>query len=257
MAEDQNLQLAQDGWLLFPELIDNAFIVRLREELERAYLVQRDMQIRNGVGDGTDGTVHHLPCMKGSFLEVLDRGYCEGPLRHFFGGPYVLNTFGGVLNLPGNLAYVGKVHRDLRTHSGNLKLMAQLLVMLDDFNEENGATYFLSGSHRLAERPADEEFFSAAVRVIAKAGSVVLFDSNMWHAAGINRTGAPRRALTLVFSKPFMKPQFDYPRAIGYGNADALSDTLRQVLGYNARVPATFDEWYQPPEKRMYRPGQG
>jgi hypothetical protein len=29
------------------------------------------------------------------------------------------------------------------------------------------------------------------------------------------------------------------------------------VLGYNARVPATLDEWYQPPERRMYRSDQG
>jgi hypothetical protein len=29
------------------------------------------------------------------------------------------------------------------------------------------------------------------------------------------------------------------------------------MLGYNARVPATLEEWYQPPERRMYKPGQG
>ena len=32
---------------------------------------------------------------------------------------------------------------------------------------------------------------------------------------------------------------------------------LRQVLGYNARVPATHDEWYQPSENRKYKPDQG
>jgi len=85
----------------------------------------------------------------------------------------------------------------------------------------------------------------------------VLFDSNIWHAAGVNRSARMRRGLTLAFTKPFIKPQFDYPRAIGYDCADQLSDTLRQVLGYNARIPASLDEWYQPPDKRMYRPGQG
>jgi ectoine hydroxylase-related dioxygenase (phytanoyl-CoA dioxygenase family) len=135
--------------------------------------------------------------------------------------------------------------------------MAQLLIMLDDFTAENGATYFLSGSHRLATRPDVHEFFNNAERAVGDAGSIVLFNSNMWHAAGVNRTSGPRRALTLVFTKPFMKPQFDYPRALGYAYGESLSDALRQVLGYNARVPATLDEWYQPPDRRMYRPGQG
>jgi ectoine hydroxylase-related dioxygenase (phytanoyl-CoA dioxygenase family) len=35
------------------------------------------------------------------------------------------------------------------------------------------------------------------------------------------------------------------------------NEKMRQLLGYNSRVPASHDEWYQPPEKRMYKPGQG
>jgi hypothetical protein len=241
----------------YPGLIDDTLVARLITDLERAYVAQRQIQIRNGVGEGTDGTVHHLPCMGGSFLELLDREPCRDQLAQFFGGPYVLNSFGGVLNLPQDVAYVGKVHRDLRTFCGDLNLMAQLLVMLDDFTEENGATYFLNGSHTRPVKPSDEEFFPAASRAIGTAGSVVLFNSNLWHAAGTNRTLCARRALTLVLTKPFLKPQFDYPRALGYDRGDTLSEALRQALGYNARVPASLDEWYQPPEKRMYKPGQG
>jgi len=84
-----------------------------------------------------------------------------------------------------------------------------------------------------------------------------MFDSNLWHAAGINRSDRPRRALTLAFTRPFMKQQLDYPRALGYARREALSPTLRQLLGYNARVPASLDEWYQPPDKRLYKREQG
>jgi len=54
-----------------------------------------------------------------------------------------------------------------------------------------------------------------------------------------------------------MKQQLDYPRALGYARCEALSPALRQVLGYNARVPASLDEWYQPPDKRLYKREQG
>ena len=254
-AVDQALE--RDGWALLSDVVPHDMLGRLRGDLESAYTMQREIQVRNGVGDGTDGTVHHLPLAGGSFLEFLEAQYCVGLLDGFFAGPYVLNTFGGVLNLPDDVAYVGRVHRDLRTFSGEMRLMAQLLVMLDDFTTENGATYLLSGSHRLADKPADEVFFRDAIRTVGTAGSIVVFNSNLWHAAGVNHSTGPRRALTVAFTRPFIKPQLDYPRALGDERAAALSPALRQLLGYNARVPTSLDEWYQPPEKRLYQRNQG
>jgi phytanoyl-CoA dioxygenase PhyH len=249
--------LGHDGWVLVERMIPPDLLDRLRRDLEAAFAWQRTIQIRNGVGDGANGTVHHLPIAGGSFLEFLDRGFCGDILDAFFAGPSILNTFGGVLNQPDDLSYVGRVHRDLRSFSGSLPLMAQLLVLLDDFTEENGATYLLSGSHRMPEQPRDDVFFRDAIRAVAPAGSIVVFNSNLWHAAGPNRSRGPRRALTLAFTKPFVKQQLDYPRALGDEIGATLSPVLRQVLGYNARVPASLDEWYQPPERRLYQKSQG
>ena len=249
--------IERDGWALLPSRVAPGLVARLAVELDAVHVEQRALQVRNGVGAGTDGTVHHLPCAGGAFLEFLEQPEHREPLERFFQGPYILNTFGGVLNLPHDVAYVGNVHRDLRTFSGDLHLMAQLLVMIDEFTEENGATYLLSGSHRFREKPSDDVFFKDAVRAVGAAGSIVMFNSNLWHAAGINRTTRPRRALTLAFTRPFIKQQLDYPRALGYDRREVLSPTLCQLLGYNARVPASLDEWYQTPEKRLYKRDQG
>jgi len=245
------------GWTTLASVVPAPFVERLRRELEDAYVGQRELQLRNGVAEGTNGTVHHLPCAGGAFLELLEAGHARAALDEFFQGPYILNTYGGVLNLPNGASYVGRVHRDQRTFSGDVHLMAQLLVMLDDFTEENGATYLLSGSHRMRDKPADDVFFRDAARATGVAGSIVVFDSNLWHAAGVNRTSAPRRALTLAFTRPFIKQQLDYPRALGYDRGASFSPSLRQLLGYNARVPTSLDEWYQPPERRLYHRDQG
>jgi len=249
--------LEQEGWTLLPSIVSAELVARLNGELAVVYQQQRALQLRNGVGEKTDGTVHHLPCAGGAFLELLERNHGQTLLERFFQGPYVLNTYGGVLNLPNDVSYVGRVHRDLRTFSGDVKLMAQLLVMLDDFTEENGATYLMTGSHRLREQPLDDIFFRDAARAVGSAGSIVMFNSNLWHAAGINRSDRPRRALTIAFTRPFIKPQLDYPRALGYDRAESFSPALRQLLGYHARVPVSLDEWYQPPERRLYKRDQG
>jgi Phytanoyl-CoA dioxygenase (PhyH) len=250
-------ELDRHGWVLVPDVVGRDLCARLIADLEHAHLQQREMQLANGVGGGTDGTVHHLPLRRGAFLEFLDGQPLGTIVEQFFGRPCILNTFGGVLNLPENLSYVGRIHRDLRTFSGDTRLMLQWLVMLDAFTEENGATYLLNGSHRFKDAPAEADFFEHASRAIGPAGSIVLFNSNLWHAAGVNRSAQPRRALTLAFTPPFMKQQLDYPRAMGYDGADLFSPVLRQLFGYNARVPASLDEWYQPPERRLYRKDQG
>ena len=256
-VSDSERILRDRGWLLLLDRVPRELVDRLADGIALAYERQRHIQLRNGVDHGTDGTVHHLPCEGGVFLELLERDYGQSVVRDFFGGPYILNTYGGVLNRPHDLAYVARVHRDQRTFTGEFRLMLQILVMLDDFTEENGATYVLTESHRTPDRPADNLFFAQADRAVGRAGSIAVFDSNLWHAAGENRTAHPRRALTLAFTRPFVKPQLDYPRALGYDAGERFSPDLRQLLGYNARVPASLEEWYQPPERRMYRREQG
>ncbi len=251
-------EMKKNGWVLFPDVLDSAFIERLNQDLDHAYRVCRDTQIKNGIAENNDGSVHHIIALGKSFLEFLEKKPLWDYIKNYFlGNNFILNSLGGIINTPGLKNYASNVHRDVRTFSGELPLMLNMLIMLDDFTEDNGATYLGTGSHIKEEKPSDESFFKNADRAIGTAGSIILFNSNLWHAAGHNKTNAVRRCITPTFTRPFIKQQCDYPRMLGYDYADKLSDDMKQVLGYNSRVPANLDEWYQPPEKRMYKPGQG
>lgn len=250
-------ELEEKGWFLAEPMIGGALLGRLQHDIDEAYQTCRAVQVRNGLGEATDGTVHHLLGQGSSFLDLLDVLPFYEELEGFFGGPLVVNSFGGVLNLKDNPSYVARIHRDVRSYHRDLRLMANMLVMLDDFTLGNGATYLLSGSHLGPERPTDEEFHARSSRAVGPAGSILVFDSRLWHAAGVNHDGSIRRALTLTFTPPYFKPQLDYPRAVGYERGPSLSPRQRQLVGYNSRIPASLDEWYQPPARRMYQPGQG
>lgn len=249
-------EIGKNGWTIIDNLVTSELTGDLRVEIDLAYEECRSIQVKNGIEANTDGTVHHLLAFGGAFLFFLEKLYCHEILAGFFNAPYILNTYGGVINLPQKASYVANIHRDIRTFY-NIPMMMNMLVMLDDFTLENGATYLLSGSHAKDEKPTEETFYKCAERAVGKAGSILLFDSLLWHAAGINRTDRPRRALTLAFTRPFQKQQLDYPRLLGYDKTDSFSEDLRQILGYNSRVPTSLDEWYQTPAKRFYKPGQG
>lgn len=244
------------GWIIYENALDLQFVEEINASLQPAYEFRRKIQLNNGIGESMDGTLHHLVEKDLFSLKFLEQKYADMQIRRLLGGQYILNSLGAVINLKNNHAYVQNIHRDIRTFTGSFKLMVQMMVILDDFTLENGATYFLSGSHQYDEKPGTGYFYDHADRALAKKGGIILFDANLWHAAGINYTDEPRRALTMAFTKPFMKQQMDYPRFLGYAFGEGLSEDLRQVIGYNARVPADFEEYYQPVHKRMYQRGQ-
>lgn len=251
-------QMRNLGWVVLNAAIERPLVDRMLKDLDQAWEICRETQARNGVGSEADLTVHHLVGLGPSFLEFIDEMEPLMPyLEYYFQGKFILNSFGGAINTRGHTSYAHQIHRDIRSFSGDLPLLLNTLVMLDDFTADNGATYLMTGSHKSADKPTQEKFYGHAERAIGPAGSILIFNSNLWHAGGDNVTDAARRSVTPMYCKPFMKQQFDYPRSVGYEMADKLPPHTRQVLGYNARVPATLDEWYQPRERRMYRSDQG
>lgn len=245
-------QITSTGWCVFENFVPFKLINRMLIDLESAYKNCREIQIKNGLGN-TENTCHHLIGQGASFLNYLMlfedlNEYAE----MYFGGKYILNSFGGNL-LSKGASYASHVHRDIRSFSNSIPLMLNTIVMLDDFTCDNGATWLMHRGHEWSDKPTDEEFDRQAFQITGKAGDVVMFNSNLWHKAGDNKTDKPRRSLTPMFSRPFIKQQFDYTQFCD----ETSSPWIKQVLGWNARTPKTLQEWYQPKENRMYKDTQG
>lgn len=245
------------GWIVYENAVEPTFLQEISNSLEDAYAVRRQIQLTNGIGNCMNGTLHHLVDKDSFTLKFLKNQYCAAQIKYFLKGNYILNSLGAVINTNQSTGYVQNIHRDIRTFTGDYKLMIQLMVILDDFTLNNGATYFLSGSHKREDKPNDDFFFENADRAIVTKGSIIVFDANLWHATGKNCTEKPRRTLTMAFTRPFFKPQLDYPRFLGYNFGNQLDNDLRQILGYKSRVPQNLEEYYQPVEHRMYQPDQG
>lgn len=249
--------MKERGWVVLKALVPGNLVARMAADIQTSYERCRAIQEKNGIHEITEYTVHHLLGQEASFLEYLQGHYVDAYLGRHFNGPFILNSFGGAINTRDSRNYAHRIHRDVRSYTRDYPLIVNTLVMLDDFTVANGATYVLSGSHHMEEKPDEDYFYKYAEQVLGPAGSVLIFDSNVWHAAADNITDSARRSVTPMYSRPFIKQQFDYPRALGEVAGGNLSEAMRQVIGFNSRTPATLDEWYQPPEKRMYRPGQG
>lgn len=103
---------------------------------------------------------------------------------------------------------------------------------VDDFTAENGATRFVPGSHLLnrSPRPGDD---TASVPFEAAAGTLVVFDSRIWHQTGFNTTADSRRAgIFGWYHTPIYRPQENWFLSVDPSVVQFASDELLELLGY-------------------------
>jgi hypothetical protein len=107
--------------------------------------------------------------------------------------------------------------------------------LLDDFTADNGATRVVPGSHRY-DRPARESLPDPAaahpdeVQLIAPAGTVVVFNSHLWHGGTLNRSDRPRRALHSYFTRRANRQQLDQKKYIRQESLARLNPAARFIL---------------------------
>jgi ectoine hydroxylase-related dioxygenase (phytanoyl-CoA dioxygenase family) len=130
-------------------------------------------------------------------------------------------------------------------------------LAIDEFSESNGGTLVLPGTHQQAQRPTDEYCRKNTVAVECPAGSMLVFDSTVWHAAGLNQSGRDRAAVNHQFTRSYFKQQIDLVRALGDAVVSTQPPRTQQLLGWYTRVPTSLDEFYRPPEERLYQSAQG
>ena len=107
--------------------------------------------------------------------------------------------------------------------------------LLDDFTADNGATRVVPGSHRngtsareaLADQAADQP---DQVLLTAPAGTVVVFNSHLWHGGTQNRSDRPRRALHSYFGRRSRGQQLDQRKYARPQTLARLSPAARFIL---------------------------
>jgi ectoine hydroxylase-related dioxygenase (phytanoyl-CoA dioxygenase family) len=120
-----------------------------------------------------------------------------------------------------------------------------IIWVLDDMDEGNGATRYVPGSHRwqtLDDVPENPRALSVPFE--APAGAVLAMDGRLWHTSGANRSVDRERALLFGFyCADHIRPQSNWNVQLRREVQDGLSAVMREWLGLdggNVRYGSTL-----------------
>ena len=172
------------------------------------------------------------------FGELIAHPTVDAIVGGLLGREYIVSNFSANIARPGSESMV--VHSDLAAvmpEPWTVPLSVNAIWCLTDVHPANGATLYFPASHHyrtLSDVPADA--VSRMVPFEAKAGSVVLMEGRIWHTSGRNVTENEDRALLFgYYTKPFLRPQWNFTRALRAEVQEAMSPVLRYRLGLEAQ----------------------
>ncbi len=249
-------ELEEKGFSIVPNVIGAKDVVQLKTDLGRA--IKDDMEEFGGLPGKQENLVVDMVRRGRSFVELLENPVMHQLFSHVLGDTCTLYSYTSTVMNPTEKPAASRIHVDSpNRYIEGYETGMLMTLALDDFTEENGATYYLAGSHKSEAMPSEEEFYAKSVRVARKAGDAVFFSNRVYHAGGLNTTRQVRHAVTIYACRSFMKQRFDYPRLVNDKILSYLGEKGRSFLGFNVRVPTGCHEYYVPVDQRLYKANQG
>lgn len=187
--------------------------------------------------------------------EVIDRVIGKSAICHLMNA-ILLKPMSAQDSSTHSDLFQSRYHRDFPRSLGGKPLSINAFYCLTDFSEVNGSTRFVVGSQQRDDLSVPTSL-GTPEPVRARAGSVIVFDSTIWHAGGNNSATHDRIGVNTQWTFHWIKQQIDLVRYLGADSRSDFSPRVQQRLGFNSQVVTSLQEYYVSEGERKYRPGQG
>lgn len=251
------------GYVVVEDVLSTAFI-----ELTRAAMYSAQERILRDVGSerleraGEMGVLRLMMKYDPHFfsfleipevLEVIDNTISNTAIIHLQNG-FILPS-SAKAQTPS--LFQNSFHQDFPRVLNGYVASINIMFAIDEFTAHSGATRVVPETHQQMALPDEKQLLKNAIPVECPAGAMIVFDSTLWHAAGVNTSGKDRLAINHQFTRSYIKQQIDYVRALGEATVLEQAPRTQQLLGWYTRVVTSLDEYYRSEGERLYRKGQG
>ena len=252
---DHDYSIRTRGYALIEGFLSSDQVANLRasmlkatERFEPIEGVERSFQDRH--------QIHDLMAQDLNFARLLEDPRLDQLISPHLGPYWTMYAATSSAVPPNGKNYANRIHRDSPRFARDYDFNVGVLWTLDEYRVDNGALQVLPGSHHLDRAPDEQYFEINAVSVLCPPGSLIFLHAGLYHRAGVNQTSEWRCSMTMNACRSFMKPRMDWVKILGE-ISDSLNDQARRLIGFDARVPTSMDEFFLPDSERLYKPGQG
>ena len=260
-----------DGYTIIEDLLDARQVEAMRAGLAPHLDQYRG---RNPFEGYLTERVYTLVARGKVFEDVAEEPRLLAILERFLRPGYLLTASQAICIHPGEAAQ--SMHYDDSFYPiprPRPAISLTVVVAIDAFTPENGATMIIPGSHVLGDAEIAEsrsvtalglhsELARKAVPAVMPAGAAIVFLGTLVHGGGANRSRAPRLAITNQYCEPWARTQENFFLGIPREQAKGFSPRLKQLLGYDVMPPfmgqvtgshplKSLEEDYVPPAARI------
>ena len=131
-----------------------------------------------------------------------------------------------------------QLHNDSRIVGSTYPIMINTIWTLDPFTKENGATRFVLGSQKYLRFPKNGMKYKEEIIIEAPAGSVIIFNSAIWHGGSAIKEKVVRRWSILIrYARWFYKTSFDHLKSTPKSIYDKMSKNQKDLMSFRFIAP--------------------
>ena len=225
--------LDRDGFLSLPGILAPEQAQKMGARLDE--LVVQGVAVRHQEGvDTLDDVIHKDPMFEVCFAHPR----LLAAVSHVLGSEFKLHSVNSRIALPGYGQQELHADWDKAVEPGDYYICNSVWALVD-FTENNGATRVVPGSHRSGKLPAEVmrnrlDSHPDEVKLVAPVGTVIVFNSHLWHGGTHNAGRVRRRALHSAFVRRDQEQQADQRKLIRpemYAGLNAAARCILDVQG--------------------------
>lgn len=232
--------LDRDGFAVVDDALSPGQVRRLRSRLVEVARAEREAGIDHDPAweDGPRNQRVFGLLNKGlEFVGLVEHPVAEALMAHLLDPAYLLSSVTANITGPGGHPMYLHYDQDYVPQPWpEMPLVANIIWMLDDFTEQNGATRFIPGSHRqdhagwTAESMNDRA--GETVPIGGPAGGLVCLDGRVLHQTGANTTaGELRHGIIAYYCQPWIRQQENASLSLLPEVWPTLSPRVRELVG--------------------------
>jgi ectoine hydroxylase-related dioxygenase (phytanoyl-CoA dioxygenase family) len=225
-------RLDRDGYTIVRDAFDLELAQRLHADIVR---LEREL----GIGPGTNGFEGHATTR---VYNLLAHGplYQQIPVHpvvlpiveHLLGDGCLVSTLSSITIGPGETAQ--PIHADdqvIALPKPHVATVANSMWAITDFDEANGATRIIPGTHLLDHSPTYGQQYPSEFAAMP-AGSILVWHGSLWHGGGANTTGQARMGLAMNYCAGWIRQQENQQLGIPLDTVRTFSPRLQELCGF-------------------------